>query len=167
MALPAPTIEPRHFRDVMGHLPTGVVVVAGREPVTGNPAGLVVGTFQSLSLDPPLVSFSVAASSGSWPKIRPAGRFSASVLADGQNEVCRALSSKRDDKFAAVDWRESADATPQISGAHAWIDCKTVQEIEGGDHRIVIAGVRRLEAGGGEPMVFHRGRLGGYRELQF
>lgn len=160
MTLSSPTIEPRHFRDVMGHLPTGVVVVAGREPGTGNPAGLVVGTFQSLSLDPPLVSFSVATTSSSWPKIRPAGHFSASVLADGQNNVCRALSSKQDDKFSAVGWHESTDGTPHISGAHAWIDCTTVRELEGGDHLIVIAEVRRLEAGGGTPLVFHRGQLG-------
>ena len=167
MTTPSPRIEPRHFRDVMGHLPTGVVVVAGREPETGNPAGLVVGTFQSLSLDPPLVIFSVATTSSSWPKIRPAGHFSASVLADGQNDVCRALSRKQDDKFTGVDWHESADGTPQIAGAHAWIDCRTVRELEGGDHIIVIAEVRRLDAGGGEPLVFHRGRLGGYRELQY
>ncbi|QUH02083.1 flavin reductase family protein [Saccharopolyspora erythraea] len=166
MTLSSQTIEPRHFRDVMGHLPTGVVVVAGREPGSGNPAGLIVGTFQSLSLDPPLVTFSVARTSSSWPKIRPAEYFSASVLADGQNDVCRAMSSKTDDKFAAVDWHESADGTPKISGAHAWIDCRTVQELEGGDHVIVIAEVLRLDAGGGEPLVFHRGRLGGYRALQ-
>lgn len=166
MALSSPTIEPRHFRDVMGHLPTGVVVVAAREPGTGAPAGLVVGTFQSLSLDPPLVAFSVATTSSSWPKIRPAGFFSASVLADGQHDVCRAMSSRQGDKFAAVDWHESADSTPQIAGAHAWIDCRTAQELEGGDHVIVIAEVRRLDAGGGRPLVFHRGRLGGYREPQ-
>ncbi len=70
-------IEPRHFRDMMGHLPTGDVVVAGRETAVGQPAGLVVGTFQSLSLESPLVTFSVARTSSSWPRIRPAGRFSA------------------------------------------------------------------------------------------
>ncbi|OXM75321.1 flavin oxidoreductase [Amycolatopsis sp. KNN50.9b] len=146
----------------MGHLPTGVVVVAGRRR-TGEPAGLVVGTFQSLSLDPPLVSFSVALTSSSWPKIRPAGRFSASVLAAGQEDVCRALSSKREDKFSAVDWHESPHGTPRISGAHAWIDCETRHELDGGDHVIVIARVRHLEAGDGDPLVFHRGRLGEIR----
>jgi flavin reductase (DIM6/NTAB) family NADH-FMN oxidoreductase RutF len=160
------TIEPRHFRDVMGHLPTGVVVVAGREVDSGKPAGLVVGTFQSLSLDPPLVSFSVAMTSRSWPKIRPAEQFGASVLAAGQNDVCRALSGKGEDKFASVRWHESAEGNPLISGAHAWIDCRTVRELEGGDHVIVIAEVRHLEAGEGEPLVFHRGRLGAYRDLQ-
>ena len=159
----ATAIEARDFRDVMGRLPTGVVVVAAREPGTGQPAGLVVGTFQSLSLDPPLVSFSVARTSTSWPKVRPAGRFSASVLADGQDHVCRAMSGR--DKFATVDWRESPHGAPRISGAHAWIDCEALHEWEGGDHLIVIARVHHLTAGeGSEPLVFHRGRLGGYRE---
>ncbi|GHE76298.1 monooxygenase [Amycolatopsis deserti] len=157
------TIQPRQFRDVMGHLPTGVVVVAGREVHSGSPAGLVVGTFQSLSLDPPLVSFSVALTSTSWPKIRPAGRFSASVLAAGQDGVCQALSGKREDKFTAVDWFDSPDGNPRISGAHAWIDGEVEHELEGGDHTIVVARVRHLEAGDGEPLVFHRGRLGQIR----
>lgn len=162
---PSTTIDQHHYRTVMGHLPTGVVVVAGREARTGGPAGLVVGTFQSLSMDPPLVSFSVDRNSSSWPKIRPAARFSASVLASGQNDVCRALSSKRDDKFAAVDWHESVDGAPRISGAHAWIDCTVEQELEGGDHVIVLAHVSAMEVGDGEPLVFHRGRLGAYRDI--
>jgi 3-hydroxy-9,10-secoandrosta-1,3,5(10)-triene-9,17-dione monooxygenase reductase component len=164
VTLSTPTIEPRHFRDVIGHLPTGVTVVAGREPGTGAPAGLVVGTFQSLSLDPPLVTFSVANTSSSWPKVRGGGYFSASVLADGQHDVCRAMSGKQGDKFAQLDWRASAEDCPQINGAHAWIDCRTLHELEGGDHVIVIAEVLRLEAGTGEPLIFHRGRLGSCRE---
>ncbi|MEU6129900.1 flavin reductase family protein [Saccharopolyspora sp. NPDC047091] len=164
MAPSTSIIEPRQFRDVMGHLPTGVVVVAGRDHERGMPAGLVVGTFQSLSLDPPLVCFSVATSSRSWPKIRPSGFFSASVLTDGQDAVCRAMSGKQEDKFAEVDWQESADGSPQIMGAHAWIDCRTVQELEGGDHLIVIGEVRGMATGSGDPLVFHRGRFGGYRE---
>lgn len=168
MTLTSAVIEPRDYRNVMGRLPTGVVVVAGRDTATGHPAGLVVGTFQSLSLEPPLVSFSVARTSSSWPKIQPAGRFSASVLTSGQEAVCQAMSSQGGDKFAALDWHESPDGAPRIAGAHAWIDCETLHEWEGGDHIIVIAHVHRLTAGeGSEPLVFHRGRLGGYRELSF
>lgn len=166
MTLTSAAIEPSYYRDVMGRLPTGVVVVAGPETDTGGPAGLVVGTFQSLSLNPPLVSFSVANTSSSWPKVRSAGRFSASVLASGQDVICRVMSSKGGDKFAAVNWHASPDGAPRISGAHAWIDCATPYEWQGGDHIIVIANVLRLTAGeGGEPLVFHRGRLGGYRDF--
>ena len=96
-------IHNRHYRDVMGHLPSGVVAVAGIGP-GDRPVGLVVGTFQSLSLEPPLVTFSIARTSGSWPKIQPGGRFTASVLAEGQHDVCQALSGRQDDKFATVAW---------------------------------------------------------------
>lgn len=159
------TLEPRYYRDVMGRLPTSVVVVAGREQRSGRAAGLVVGTFQSLSLEPPLVCFSVAETSSSWPKIRSGDPLSASVLATGQDAICGVLSSKSEDKFSGVDWHSSPDGAPRISGAHAWVDCETLHEWAGGDHLIVIARVRRLITGDGqEPLVFHRGRLGGYRE---
>ena len=159
------SVEPDRYRAVMGRLPTSVVAVAGRDAETGRAAGLVVGTFQSLSLDPPLVCFSVAETSSSWPKIRPGGLLSASVLATGQDAVCRALSGRSADKFSAVDWHDSPDRTPRISGAHAWIDCALGHEWRGGDHIIVIAHVRRLVTGDGQgPLVFYRGRLGRYRE---
>ncbi|MGQ4614469.1 flavin reductase [Nocardia sp. R7R-8] len=157
-------IDQSHFRSVMGHLPTGVVALSGITPTAEYPCGLVVGTFQSLSLDPPLVSFSVADTSTSWPKVRAAGRLCASVLAAGQESVCRALSSKQPNKFADIEWSLSEAGAPRIAGAHAWIDCEVTHELDGGDHVIVIARVLQLEAGWGEPLVFHKGRLGGYRE---
>ncbi|MBR8640475.1 flavin reductase family protein [Streptomyces tuirus] len=160
----ASRIDQTDFRHVMSHLPTGVVAVTGVEPVTEQPVGMIVGTFQSLSLDPPLATFSVARTSTSWPKVRSGGRFSASVLAEGQDGVCRSLSRKSGDKFADVAWHASPDGSPRIDGAVAWIDCEQVQELDGGDHVIVIARVLRMSTGPGEPLVFHKGRLGSYRD---
>jgi 3-hydroxy-9,10-secoandrosta-1,3,5(10)-triene-9,17-dione monooxygenase reductase component len=157
-------IEQTHYRTVMGHLPTGVVAISAILPGTSTPCGMVVGSFQSLSLEPALVSFSVADTSTSWPKLRSAGRLCASVLALGQEPVCKALSSKHPDKFAYVDWTLSLAGSPRIAGAHAWIDCHVVEELRGGDHVIVIAEVIEMDMGVGEPLVFHKGRLGGYRE---
>ncbi|WP_367125548.1 flavin reductase family protein [Streptomyces phytohabitans] len=155
------------FRHVMSHLPTGAVAVAGvaADPATGaaRAAGLIVGTFQSLSLAPPLVTFSVARTSGSWPLVRGCGTFTASVLAEGQDAVCGALSRKAGDKFAGVDWHPSPEGAPRVGGAVAWIDCVWERELDGGDHVIVIARVLRMRTGPGEPLVVHRGRLGGYR----
>ncbi|GAA0671779.1 flavin reductase family protein [Streptomyces thermocarboxydovorans] len=164
-ALPAgPAIDQRLFRDVMGHLPTGVVAVTGIEADTGRPAGMIVGTFQSLSLTPALVTFSADRASTSWPRIRTSGRFSVSVLAEHQTDVCQALSRKGDDKFAGTDWVPSPEnGAPHFRGAAAWLDCETVREVDGGDHVIVIGRVLYMEAGSSEPLVFHRGRLGGYR----
>ncbi|PZT70372.1 flavin reductase [Streptomyces sp. SW4] len=159
-----PAIDQRLFRDVMGHLPTGVAAVTGIEAQTGKPAGMIVGTFQSLSLSPALVTFSVDRSSSSWPKIRSSGRFGVSVLAEHQIDVCKALSRKGDDKFAGVDWVPSPqNGAPHFRGAAAWLDCETVQELDGGDHVIVIGRVLYMEAGSTEPLIFHKGRLGGYR----
>ena len=108
----ATVIDPAQYRSVMGHLPTGVVALSGFSPDHPHPCGLIVGTFQALSLDPPLVTFSVAATSTSWPKLRTAGRLCASVLAGGQETLTRALSSKRPDKFAAIDWSLSPFGSP-------------------------------------------------------
>lgn len=157
-------IDQTDLRHVMSHLPTGVVAVTGVEPGTAQPVGMIVGTFQSLSLDPPLATFSVARTSGSWPKVRGGGRFSASVLAEGQRSVCGSLSRKSGDKFADIAWHPSPDGAPRIDGAVAWIDCETWQELDGGDHVIVIARVLRMSTGPGEPLVFHKGRLGSYRD---
>ena len=123
------TIDRAHYRSVMGHLPTGVVAVSAIVPGTATPCGLVVGTFQSLSLEPALVSFSVADTSTSWPKLRSARRLCASVLAAGQESVCRALSSKHPDKFAFLDWSLSPAGSACITGAHAWIDCEVTHEL--------------------------------------
>ena len=158
------TIDRAHYRSVMGHLPTGVVAVSAIVPGTATPCGLVVGTFQSLSLEPALVSFSVADTSTSWPKLRSARRLCASVLAAGQESVYRALSSKHPDKFAFLDWSLSPAGSACITGAHAWIDCEVTHELYAGDHFIVIAQVTHMQAEAGEPLVFHKGRLGSYRE---
>lgn len=158
------SIEQSHYRNVMGRLPTGVVALAAITPDTAHPCGMVVGTFQSLSLEPALVCFSVAHTSTSWPKLRAAERFCASVLGTGQENVCQALSGRNPDKFEFVEWTPSPSGSPRISGAHAWVDCRVVHELHGGDHVIVVAEVVAMETGDGEPLVFHRGRLGGYRE---
>lgn len=157
-------IDQMDFRHVMSHLPTGVVAVTGIEPATDQPTGMIVGTFQSLSLEPPLATFSIARTSSSWPKVRTSGLFSASVLAEGQDSVCGSLSRKSGDKFADVAWHRSPDGNPRIDGAVAWIDCALEQELDGGDHVIVIARVLRMSTGPGKPLVFHKGRLGSYRD---
>jgi flavin reductase (DIM6/NTAB) family NADH-FMN oxidoreductase RutF len=166
IATATPTIDQVHFRSVMGHLPTAVVALSGFT-AEGQRCGLVVGTFASLSLEPALVTFSVGLGSTSWPKLRPSNRLTASVLADGQEAVCGVLSSKRPDKFDEVEWFESADGLPRLAGAHAWIDCEVETELDGGDHVIVIARVLDMDAADGrDPLIFHKGRLGGLRSLQ-
>ena len=90
---PAPTIEAARFRQVLGHYPTGVTVITALEE--GRPYGLAANSFTSLSLDPPLVSFSAAHTSTTWPHIRRAGHFCVNVLGEDQEELCRLFAMRR------------------------------------------------------------------------
>ena len=145
------------FRRVLGHLPTGVTIIAaldGTEPV-----GLAVGTFFSVSLEPPMVGFCAAKASTSFPRVQAAGRFCASVLAHDQEAVSRVFASTGADKFRGLGWRRSADSSsPMINDALAWIDCSIASVTDAGDHVIVLGDVLHLEvARSTRPLVFFRG----------
>lgn len=164
-ALEARPIDSDTYRAVMRHLPTGVAAVCSTDPVTGLQNGMVVGTFASLSMEPALVTFSVMHSSTSWPKIAKADRFGISLLAEDQQQVCRALSAKGEDKLSAVSWSESGWGTPHIHGSLAWFDCRIEQQFTAGDHLVVIASVLDMTPGEGTPLIFHGGRFGSFREI--
>jgi len=150
------------YRQVLGHFCTGVVVVTALSE--GEPAGLAVGSFASLSLEPPLVLFCAAKSSSSFPKIREAGAFCANVLADDQEELCRAFATKGGDKFQGVGWHKSATGAPILEGVLAWIDCQIVDEVDEGDHWVVVGRVQDLEVvHEGGPLLFFRGGYGRFQ----
>jgi 3-hydroxy-9,10-secoandrosta-1,3,5(10)-triene-9,17-dione monooxygenase reductase component len=148
-----------HFRRVLGHFPTGVVVitaVSDRQPV-----GIAIGSFSSVSLEPPLVGFFAAKYSTTWPKIRDAGVFCVNVLAEDQEELCRNFAVSGGDKFRGVGWRPGATGSPIIHDVLAWIDCGIEQVHEAGDHDIVVGRVREMDVQReGTPLVFFRGGYG-------
>jgi flavin reductase (DIM6/NTAB) family NADH-FMN oxidoreductase RutF len=149
------------FRRVLGHYPTGVCAVTSID--AGRPVAMVVGSFTSASLDPPLVAFLPDRKSRSWPRIAGAGRFCVNVLAEDQQSVCRALASRDDDKFQAVAHRISATGSPIIDGAIAWIDCVLHAVHEAGDHFIALGEVQSLEVvHRGRPLLFFQGGYGSF-----
>ncbi|WP_460774651.1 flavin reductase [Microbacterium sp. GXF7504] len=158
----APAVDPqRAFRDVMGHYPTGVVVVTA--VVDDAPIGMVVGTFNSVSLDPPLVSFMPMRTSESYAKLRRAESVCINVFAHDQMQVCRTLASKDPAKFDRVDWSPSPAGVPQIDGAVAHIHGRISQEIEAGDHLITLVAVDDLGiARPVTPLLFFQGGYGGF-----
>lgn len=159
------SIDPQQFRQVLGSYPTGVCIITALDGA-GNPAGLVVGTFTSVSLDPPLVGFLPDKSSSSWPRIEEAGQFCVNVLASDQQHVCRQMSAKGPDKFAGVDFALSANRLPVIADAIACIECRIHSVTEAGDHWFVLGEVLSMAAiRDDDPMLFHRGRYGGFAEL--
>src|SRR5215203_5335158 len=109
------------FRQVLGHFPTGVVVVTAHG--SSGPVGLSIGSFTSVSLDPPLVGFLPGKASDSWPSIERSGSFCVNVLAEDQGELCWAFAKELDDKFAEVGWRPAPSGSPILDGVVAWLDC--------------------------------------------
>jgi 3-hydroxy-9,10-secoandrosta-1,3,5(10)-triene-9,17-dione monooxygenase reductase component len=147
------------FRRILGHYPTGVCAITAMDGDV--PVGMVVGSFTSVSLDPPLVAFLPDRKSTSWPRIEAAGRFCVNVLADTQQHVCRALSSKAENKFEAVDYRLTGAGLPMIDGVVAWIDCDLYAVHEAGDHFIAIGRVHSLDVPHpGAPLLFFKGGYG-------
>ncbi|MEJ7584096.1 MAG: flavin reductase family protein [Acidimicrobiales bacterium] len=152
------------FRQVLGHFPTGVTVVTAGSSAEDR-VGLAIGSFFSVSLEPPLVGFCAGCSSTSWPRVRAAGRFCVNILAADQEDLSRVFSSKAPDKFEGIGYKPAPfSGAPVLEGALAWIDCDLDCVHEAGDHEVAIARVHDLQVGGvGGPLVFFRG---GYGALQ-
>ncbi|OZC81223.1 monooxygenase [Rhodococcus sp. 06-418-5] len=146
------------FRKVLGHLPTGVVVIASDGP--SGRTGIAVNSFTAVSLDPALVSICVARTSTTWPAIRAAGRFCISILADHHEQASRQFSARNTDRFAGTSWHDQS-AGPALDDAVAWLNCEMYAEYAAGDHTIVVARVHSLSAAeDGSALVFFRGRYG-------
>jgi 3-hydroxy-9,10-secoandrosta-1,3,5(10)-triene-9,17-dione monooxygenase reductase component len=152
------------FRQVLGHFPTGVVIVTAIDD--GTPVGMAIGSFTSVSLDPPLIAILPAKTSVSWPRIAAAGAFCVNVLNARQEALCRTFATTGVDKFAGVPWHPSPSGAPVLDGTLAWIDCSLEQLVEAGDHYIALGRVRSLDVStdqGKEPLVFFKGGYGTIR----
>ena len=129
----------------------------------GTPEGMVVGSFTSVSLDPPLVAFLPASNSGSWARLRTAGRFCVNILGADHEQLCRQFAARGGDKYAGVTWAAAPSGSPIIDGAVAWIDCETETIHTAGDHDIVIGRVLDLDsADEGLPLLFFQGGYGSF-----
>jgi flavin reductase (DIM6/NTAB) family NADH-FMN oxidoreductase RutF len=154
-------IDQAWYRRVLRHFPTGVVIVTAMSD--GGPAGLSVGSFMSVSLDPQLVAVLPAKTSTSWPKIAAVGSFCINILAASQQELCRRFAVSGGDKFAGVPWRPAPSGAPILDGALAWIDCEHERSVEAGDHLIVLGQVRVLDIDTEQtptPLIFFQGGYG-------
>jgi flavin reductase (DIM6/NTAB) family NADH-FMN oxidoreductase RutF len=148
-----------NFRSVLGRFATGVVIVTGGDPE--HPSGLAVGSFMSVSLEPPLVAVCVAKTSTSWPAIEASGHFCANVLAEGQEALARQFAASGGDKFVGVGWSPApATGSPLLDDVAAWIDCDVYKRYEAGDHWLVLGEVLELSGvRGGGALVFHSGEF--------
>lgn len=156
------TIAPERFRQVLGAYPTGVCVITSAD--SAYRYAMVVGTFTSISLDPPLVGFFPGKSSTSWPKIERTGRFCVNVLAENQLEACGHFASKREDKFEGRSYTMSPGGLPLLDEAVAWIECSIANVMEIGDHLLVVGDVSALDRRDDcDPLLFYSGSYHGLR----
>lgn len=159
----APSLEPtnsQHFRSVLGHYPTGVCAVTSRVP-SGEVLVMIVGSFGSVSLDPPLVGFFPARTSTTWPQLAATGGFCVNILAHDQLDLCRKLAGKDPDRLSGIDWRPAPSGAPILPGAVAWMDCALHQVTPAGDHDLVLGLVRAFGVENDKtPLIFLRGGYG-------
>lgn len=158
----AMAIDPAEFRAVLGAYPTGVCVVTSTD-MSGNHHAMVVGSFCSISLDPPLVGFFPAKTSRTWRAMRDCTRFCINVLGANHTEYCDKFTARAADKFAGINAHSSPGGQPRLQDALAWIDVTVAHITDVGDHDLVVGRVTALAAAAtGEPLIFFRGR---YRAL--
>lgn len=155
--------ESAELRHVLGHFPTSVVAITAMCP-DGEPAGMVIGSFTSVSLDPPLVGFLPQKTSTSWPRIQDAGTFCVNVLGHDQKELSGRFAVSGGDKFAELEWSLTPEGNPVLPGVPAWIDCRVHRVDDAGDHLFVLGRVTALSAQSkcAGPLVFYKG---GYARL--
>ena len=154
-------IDPKEFRTTLGCFPTGVAVATtvSRE---GAPIGVTISSFNSVSMDPPLVLWSLASNAGSLDEYLAHKGFAINILAADQAELCKLFSSKERDRFQAVDWREGLHGLPVLAGCAAVMECETDAIHPGGDHEIFIGRVLRHMSTEKAPMLFGKGKLGAF-----
>ncbi len=141
---------------MLGHFPTGVAVVASL--YDGQPYGMAVNSFTSVSLKPPLISFCAGRSSTTWPRLRSAGQFAVSVLAEGQERLGSAFGTAGAARFSELAWTRSPHGAPLVPGAVAWLDCVISRVLPVGDHDLVLGEVRAAGLGeDGAPLLFFCG----------
>jgi 3-hydroxy-9,10-secoandrosta-1,3,5(10)-triene-9,17-dione monooxygenase reductase component len=144
----------------MGTFASGVTVVTGIDD--GEPVGFACQSFASVSLEPPLVLFCADHRGRAWPRIRDSGRFTVSVLAEEQDDVCSRFGSSEGRKFDGLAWRESSWGTPVLDGVLLRVHCAVHAVHVAGDHDVVIGRVLAVDVPDDDyrPMIFFRGTFG-------
>lgn len=151
-----PLKESRRLRAALGTFATGVTIVTARDP-DGQDVGLTANSFSSVSLDPPMVLWSLSRGSLSLPSFLGAQYFTVHVLAASQEDLSRRFAARGADKFAGLDVARGAGEAPLLSGCAARFQCRRTYCYEGGDHVIFVGEVVVYDQSDRKPLVFHDG----------
>jgi flavin reductase (DIM6/NTAB) family NADH-FMN oxidoreductase RutF len=161
-----PAFDVRSFRRALGHFPTGVCVVTSQ--VDGARIGMTVSSFNSLSLEPPLVLFSIDAGATSLPLWRKAEGYAINVLAENQKDLSDRFAKSGSNKWEGTTYAEGLFGAPALPGVAAVLECAAWATHAGGDHVLFIAEVKRFRTSSGRrPLVFSKGRYAKLHETEF
>jgi flavin reductase (DIM6/NTAB) family NADH-FMN oxidoreductase RutF len=162
---PAPAaLDERQFRDALSQFATGVTIVCARAR-EGRYVGLTANSFNSVSLVPPLVLWSLGRRSASLAAFDACERYAVNVLAAGQVELARRFSRPHADRFAGVAYRLGWSNAPLIDGSVAWLECRHHARHVLGDHILFVGEVVTVARAGGAGLVFHHGNFAATSKL--
>ncbi|AQQ53417.1 flavin reductase family protein [Planococcus lenghuensis] len=147
------------FKEVMGNYPTGVTVVTTMD-AQGNPLGMTVNSFASVSLDPLLILWSIDKRVNGYEAFINAEKFAVHVLADSQADVCTLFASKGADRFSGSDWTVSDLGLPILAEASGVLQCRTFKTVDAGDHTVLIGEVLDIRSEQRDPLLYHRRTFG-------
>ncbi|MET0509364.1 MAG: flavin reductase [Burkholderiaceae bacterium] len=153
-----PPTDPAHFRTCLSRFATGVTIIATRDS-EGRFVGLTANSFNSLSLDPPLILWSLGHQAATLDIFKGQRYFSISVLAVDQVQIARQFATRLPDRFKGVAVHEGLDRVPLIDGALAWFECERLTQLRHGDHWLFIGEVKRCAMAEGSPLVFRHGEF--------
>jgi 3-hydroxy-9,10-secoandrosta-1,3,5(10)-triene-9,17-dione monooxygenase reductase component len=151
--------DPRTLRHALGRFATGVAVMTTLD-AAGRPVGLTANSFSAVSLDPPIVAWSLRAEARLLPVFHAAPAFAVNVLAAAQEHLSNRFASPAEDRFAGVDWEAGAGGVPLLPGCLARFVCHTRERIPAGDHVLFLGTVAQFDHADGAPLVFFASRYG-------
>ncbi len=154
--------DPRDFRQALGCFGTGVTIITTVAP-DGRNVGLTANSFSSVSLNPPLILWSLVNHSPSMQAFQDCSHFCVNVLNKEQSGIALHFARPSDDKFAGIDWLAGLGNSPKIEGALAHFECKNSYRYYGGDHVIFLGEVEAYSHHQGEPLIFSRGAFGSFQ----
>ena len=152
-------IDPRDFRHALGTFATGVTIITAAAP-NGKPYGLTCNSFASVSLNPPLVLWSLVVYSSLMATFQNASYFAVNVLGASQQALANKFAKSSDNRFAGVDWRPGLGNAPLLKGSVAHFQCRAVNRYYGGDHVIFLGAVEAYSYNRKEPLLFAHGGYG-------
>lgn len=149
-------IEPVKFRKTLGNFATGVTIMTTSDEA-GSPVGMTANSFSSLSLDPPMVLWSIAKTSSKFDSFNTSSHFAIHVLHQEQQHLSGQFSQKETDRFANVNVDDGVGGVPLLADYHARFQCEVAHRYDGGDHVIIVGEVKAMDENDHDPLMFYQG----------